>query len=52
MSPLHLLATALLCVLSLTGQAATRFTFISPESERDPRTTYDRELLRLALDGT
>ncbi|VXA87731.1 ABC-type amino acid transport substrate-binding protein [Aeromonas veronii] len=52
MSPLHLLAAALLCMLSLTGQAATRFTHISPESERDPRTTYDRELLRLALDKT
>ncbi|MUG29973.1 hypothetical protein [Aeromonas salmonicida] len=32
--------------------AATRFTYISPESERDPRMTYDRELLRLALDKT
>ncbi len=52
MSPLHLLAAALFCMLSLTGQAATRFTHISPESERDPRTTYDRELLRLALDKT
>ena len=52
MSSLHLLAAALLCLLSLTGQAATRFTYISPESERDPRTTYDRELLRLALEKT
>ena len=52
MSPLHLLAAALFCMLSLTEQAATRFTYISPESERDPRTTYDRELLRLALDKT
>lgn len=32
--------------------AATRYTYVSPESERDPRTTYDRELLRLALDKT
>ena len=52
MFPHYLLAAALLCMLSLTGQAATQFTFISPESERDPRTTYDRELLRLALEKT
>ncbi|MGH1410491.1 MAG: hypothetical protein ACRAUW_13385 [Aeromonas sp.] len=52
MSSLHLLFAALLCILSLTVQAVTRFTYISPESERDPRTTYDRELLRLALDKT
>lgn len=42
----------LLCMLPIAGQAASRFTYISPESERDPRTTYDRELLRLALDKT
>lgn len=28
------------------------FTHASPESERDPRVTYDRELLRLALEKT
>ncbi|HEH9439195.1 TPA: hypothetical protein SIA39_001155 [Aeromonas sobria] len=32
--------------------AETRYTYVSPESERDPRTTYDRELLRLVLDKT
>ncbi|MFB2863790.1 hypothetical protein [Aeromonas sp. MdU4] len=52
MSPMRLVAALLLCMVSLTGQAATRFTYISPESERDPRTTYDRELLRLALEKT
>lgn len=47
-----LLVMTLLCLLSMGAQAATRFTYISPESERDPRMTYDRELLRLALDKT
>ena len=48
----RLMFASLLCLLSLLTQAATRFTYIGPESEQDPRTTYDRELLRLALDKT
>ncbi|MGL4250122.1 MAG: hypothetical protein ACRCR1_05635 [Aeromonas sp.] len=46
------LLVILCCFLSLAVQAVTRFTYISPESEQDPRTTYDRELLRLALEKT
>ena len=44
----------LLLLLTLSAQAATPtlFTHMSPESERDPRVTYDRELLRLALEKT
>ena len=44
----------LLLLLTLSAQAATPtlFTHISPESERDPRVTYDRELLRLSLEKT
>ncbi|WP_165791464.1 hypothetical protein [Aeromonas jandaei] len=49
---LALLVASLLVLLPLAVEAVTRFTYISPESERDPRTTYDRELLRLALDKT
>lgn len=30
----------------------TLFTYMSPESEHDPRSTYDREVLRLALEKT
>lgn len=48
----RLLFLILCLALCTTSMAATRFTYISPESERDPRTTYDRELLRLALDKT
>lgn len=46
------LLLSLFLFLSSTSMAATRFTYISPESEHDPRMTYDRELLRLALDKT
>lgn len=44
----------LVLLLTLSAQAATPtlFTHMSPESERDPRVTYDRELLRLALEKT
>lgn len=48
----RLLFLLLSLFLSSTSLAATRFTYISPESEKDPRMTYDRELLRLALDKT
>lgn len=48
----RLLFLTLCLFLPSTLMAATRFTYISPESERDPRMTYDRELLRLALDKT
>ncbi|GEM_PF-1980343 len=48
----RLLFLLLSLFLSSTSMAATRFTYISPESEHDPRMTYDRELLRLALDKT
>ncbi|MDM5063757.1 hypothetical protein OB934_13235 [Aeromonas salmonicida] len=44
----------LVFLLTPSAQAATPtlFTHMSPESERDPRVTYDRELLRLALEKT
>lgn len=44
----------LVLLLTLSAQAATPtlFTHMSPKSERDPRVTYDRELLRLALEKT
>ena len=44
----------LVLLLTLSAQAATPtlFTHMNPESERDPRVTYDRELLRLALEKT
>lgn len=48
----RLMIASLLCLLPVMTQAATLFTYIGPESEQDPRTTYDRELLRLALDKT
>ena len=41
----RLLFLLLSLLLSSTSLAATRFTYISPESEKDPRMTYDRELL-------
>ncbi|MBL0521926.1 hypothetical protein JD523_13575 [Aeromonas enteropelogenes] len=44
----RLMIASLLCLLPVMAQAATLFTYIGPESEQDPRTTYDRELLRLA----
>ncbi|MFL9590690.1 hypothetical protein ACKC5O_01765 [Aeromonas schubertii] len=43
----------LLLILLLFARAAlagTTFTYISPESDKDPRQTYDRDLLQLALE--
>ncbi len=40
---------ALLLALPVLA-SPTLFTYMSPESEHDPRSTYDRELLRLALE--
>ncbi|MGL6486856.1 hypothetical protein [Aeromonas hydrophila] len=42
---------ALLLALPVLA-SPTLFTYMSPESEHDPRSTYDRELLRLALEKT
>lgn len=43
---------ALFLALPVLAAAPTVFTYMSPESEHDPRVTYDRELLRLALEKT
>ena len=42
---------ALLLALPVLA-SPTLFTYMSPESEHDPRSTYDRDLLRLALEKT
>ncbi|WP_421164843.1 hypothetical protein [Aeromonas dhakensis] len=46
--------TPLLALLTAMPVLAgpTLFTYMSPESEHDPRSTYDREVLRLALEKT
>lgn len=43
---------ALFLSLPVLAAAPTVFTYMSPESEHDSRVTYDRELLRLALEKT